>query len=157
MLHYQRSAPLSEKCSTIREVLHYQRSAPLSEKCSTIREVLHYQRSAPLSEKCSAIREVLRYQRSAPLSEKCSTIREVLHYQRSAPLSRITAEEREKQFNTDFYADGGVLFCRFCEHSVDFTRVDTVKDHLKINKHAAKKEARKAKNSLPTLLQPAGK
>ena len=40
-----------------------------------------------------------------------------------------------------------MLFCRFCEHSVDFTRVDTVKDHLKSKKHAAKKEARKAKNS----------
>ena len=66
---------------------------------------------------------------------------------RSAPLSRVTAAERAKQFKTDFYADGGVLFCRFCEHSVDFTRVDTVKDHLKSKKHAAKKEARKAKNS----------
>ena len=66
---------------------------------------------------------------------------------RSAPLSRITAAERAKQFKTDFYADGGVLFCRFCEHSVDFTRVDTVKDHLKSKKHAAKKEVLKAKNS----------
>ena len=154
MPRYQRCAPLSEKCPAIREVPHYQRSAPLSEKCYAIREVLRYQRSAPLSEKCPAIREVcpairevLRYQRSAPISEKCSAIREMLRYQRSAPLSSVTAEEREKQFKTDFYADGGVLFCPFCEHSVNFTCVDTVKDHLKINKHAAKKESRKAKSS----------
>ena len=66
---------------------------------------------------------------------------------RSTPLSHVTAEERAKQFETDFYADGGVLFCRFCEHSVDFTRVDTVKDHLMSKKHAAKKEVRKAKSS----------
>ena len=63
---------------------------------------------------------------------------------RSAPLSRVTAEEREKHFKTDFYVDGGVLFCK---HSVDFTRIDTVKDHLNSKKHAAKKEAWKAKNS----------
>ena len=50
---------------------------------------------------------------------------------RSAPLTRVTAEERARQFKDDLYADGGVLFCRFCEHSIDFTRVDTVKDHLK--------------------------
>ena len=51
---------------------------------------------------------------------------------RSTPLTRLTAEERAKQFPEDLYADGGVLFCHFCEHSVDFTCVDTVvaNDHL---------------------------
>ena len=63
---------------------------------------------------------------------------------RSAPLSRLTAQERAKQFSSNFYADGGVLFCRFFNHSVDFTRLDTVKDHLKSKKHTTKKEARKA-------------
>ena len=62
---------------------------------------------------------------------------------RSVPLMRVTAEERAKQFHSDLYADGGVLFCRFCEHSIDFTRVDTVKDHLKSKKHTGKKQARK--------------
>ena len=66
---------------------------------------------------------------------------------RSAPLLHVTAEELAKQFKTDFDADGGVLLCRFCEHSVDFTRVDTVKDHLMSKKHAAKKEVWKAKSS----------
>ena len=66
---------------------------------------------------------------------------------RCAPLTRVTAEERARQFKDDLYADGGVLFCRFCEHSIDFTRVDTVKDHLKSKKHSAKREARKTKSS----------
>ena len=66
---------------------------------------------------------------------------------RSAPLYRVSAEELAKEFKTDCYADEWVIFCRCCEHSIDFTRVDTVKDHLKSKKHAAKKEARKAKTS----------
>ena len=66
---------------------------------------------------------------------------------RSAPLTHVTAEERAKQFKDHLYADGGVLFCRFCEHSVDFKRVDTVKDHIKSKKHAAKKLAKEARSS----------
>ena len=66
---------------------------------------------------------------------------------RSAPISRLTAGERAKQFSDDFYADAGVLFCRFCEHSVDFVRVDTLKDHLKSKEHAARKEIKKQKQS----------
>ena len=61
---------------------------------------------------------------------------------RSVLISRATAEERARQFESNLYSNGGVLFCRFCEHSVDFTLVDTVKDHLKSKKHAAKKEAK---------------
>ena len=61
----------------------------------------------------------------------------------SAPLSSLVAQERAKQFSSDIYADGGALFCRFCGHSVDFTRFDTVKDHLKNKRNTTKKEARK--------------
>ena len=39
-----------------------------------------------------------------------------------------------------------MLFCCFCEHSVDFTCDDTVKVYLLSKKHAAKKKARKAKS-----------
>ena len=63
---------------------------------------------------------------------------------RNAPLSRLTAQERAKQFSSDFYADGGVLFCCFCDHIVDFTWLDRVKDHLKSKMHTTRKEARKA-------------
>ena len=54
-----------------------------------------------------------------------STMPAAKETKRSAPLSRITAKEREKQFKTEFYTDVGVLFCQFCDHSVDFTHVDT--------------------------------
>ena len=54
-----------------------------------------------------------------------STVSAAKEAKRSASLSRVTAKEREKQFKTEFNADGGVLCCRFCEHSVDFTPVDT--------------------------------
>ena len=39
-----------------------------------------------------------------------------------ANAPRVTAEERAKQFSEDLYADGGVLFCKFCDHSVESTR-----------------------------------
>ena len=56
-----------------------------------------------------------------------STMSAAKKAKRSAPLSRVTAKEREKQFKTEFNADEaeGVLFCRFCEHSVNFTHADT--------------------------------
>ena len=63
---------------------------------------------------------------------------------RSAPISRLRAEERAKQFSVDLYGDDGVLFCRFCEHSIDFTRVDTVKDHIKSKKHTAAKRQKQS-------------
>ena len=36
----------------------------------------------------------------------------------------------------------GSFFCRFCEHSVDFTHMDTVKDHLKSKKHCSRPKRR---------------
>ena len=53
---------------------------------------------------------------------------------RSAPAARVSAEERAKQFKEDLYSDSGVLFCTYCEHSIDFVRLDTIKDHLKSKK-----------------------
>lgn len=54
---------------------------------------------------------------------------------RKRPLTNVTAAERAKQFPRDLYADNDILFCRFCVHSLDFTRLDTVKDHMKSKKH----------------------
>ena len=51
----------------------------------------------------------------------------------------VSAEERAKQF---IYADGEVLFCKYCQHSIDYIRVDTIKDHLKAQKHISRKEAK---------------
>ena len=66
---------------------------------------------------------------------------------RSAPISRVSAEERAKPFKDDICTDGGVLFCKYCAHSVDYTRVDTIKDHLKSKKHCAKKCSQQSKET----------
>ena len=48
------------------------------------------------------------------------------------------------------YSDGGVLFCQFCAHSVDYTRIDTIKDHVKSKKHLANKEAKRQRDAAGT-------
>ncbi len=35
----------------------------------------------------------------------------------------------------DFYASGDVLFCKFCQHAVDWKHVDVCKDHLQSKAH----------------------
>ena len=64
---------------------------------------------------------------------------------RITAIGRVNAQERARQYKEDMYADDGVLFCKFCEHSVDFVRVDTIKDHLKSKKHRVRKAAKASK------------
>ena len=64
----------------------------------------------------------------------------------------VSAEERAKRFKEDLYPDGGVPFCRFCEHSVDFVRVDTIKDHLKSISMCPIKKVRQVKKEHPVEL-----
>ena len=64
---------------------------------------------------------------------------------RITAIGRVNAQERARQYKEDMYADDGVLFCKFCEHSVDFVRVDTIKDHLKSKKHRVRKRLKLAK------------
>ena len=59
---------------------------------------------------------------------------------RTAPMYRVSAEERAKQFKGDLNADGGVLFCKYCQHSIDYVHVDTIK--VKAQKHISRKEAK---------------
>ena len=47
----------------------------------------------------------------------------------STPLSKVTAEARASQFAEDFHSDSGILFSFFCDHCVDYTTVNTIKDH----------------------------
>ena len=49
---------------------------------------------------------------------------------RGPPVFQVSVEEHAKQFMEDLFVDSGVLFCRPCEHSTDFSRVDSVKDCL---------------------------
>ena len=71
---------------------------------------------------------------------------------RSAPASRVSAEERAKQFK-DLYADGGVLFCSYCDHSVDYVHIDTIKNHLKSKKHCQRKASKQSKAATSGPLQ----
>ena len=61
---------------------------------------------------------------------------------RSTAVSRVNAQERARQFKD---ADNGVLFCKFCQHSIDFVRVNTIKDHLISKKHCVRKAAKASK------------
>ena len=50
------------------------------------------------------------------------------------PLAKqgvITAIARDAQYKSEYYADNGLLCCRSCNSTVDHTRLDTVKKHLK--------------------------
>ena len=69
----------------------------------------------------------------------------------SVPAKKVSAEGRAEQFD-DLYSDGGVLFCRYCCHSVDFVRVDTIKDHLKSKKHLEKKGGQSSKGARQVCL-----
>ena len=45
-------------------------------------------------------------------------------------VSKICTKARVGQFPDDFYAEDDMLFCKFCLHSIDIFRVDTIKDHI---------------------------
>ena len=76
---------------------------------------------------------------------------------RSTPVSRVSAIERAKQFKDELYADGDVLFCKYCQHSVDFVRIDTIKDHLKSKKHCTRKEAKTSESGTSAKQASSGK
>ena len=69
----------------------------------------------------------------------------------SAPVARVSAEDRAKQFKEDLYADGKVLFCKYCQHSIDYIRVDTIKDHLKSKKHTSNKETKRKESPVQAV------
>lgn len=54
--------------------------------------------------------------------------------------SSISAVDRAKEFNEDTYENGGVLFCKFCQHSIEQVRVHTIKMHIKSAKHEENKK-----------------
>jgi hypothetical protein len=39
----------------------------------------------------------------------------------------------------EFRIDNGILFCNFCDHSIDWKRKSTVDDHLNSKMHKTKK------------------
>ena len=44
----------------------------------------------------------------------------------SKAISHISAKMRVKQFPGDLYESGGVLFCKYNQHSIDIYNVDTI-------------------------------
>lgn len=61
---------------------------------------------------------------------------------RLALVSVVSARSRasQLQFRDEFYDSDGLLFCKYCSHSIDFARIDTVEDHQRSKKHIAHKE-----------------
>ncbi len=55
--------------------------------------------------------------------------------------AKITALDRAKEFGNDFYEDGGIMFCKSCQHSVDYLRRQTALEHLKSTRHKNRKQS----------------
>ncbi len=49
--------------------------------------------------------------------------------------ARRLPQNRAEQFRNDFHALGDLRFCKFCQHTVSWKRVDTCKDHLQSKAH----------------------
>ena len=54
--------------------------------------------------------------------------------------SSISAVHRGKEFKEDKYENGGVLFCKFYQHSIEHVRVQTIKMLIKSAKHEENKK-----------------
>ena len=61
---------------------------------------------------------------------------------RNSLVHKLTAKERARKSSDDMYEDGGILFGKYCEHSVDYVYVDTINDHLKSEKYCSRKETK---------------
>ena len=66
---------------------------------------------------------------------------------RAAPVAKIMANERVKQFPMELYEDSGIPSCHFCDHSLDFIRLDTIKDHFKSKKNKMRMDLKEAESS----------
>jgi len=53
---------------------------------------------------------------------------------------KVTVFTRQKEHPNDFRVDNGVLFCIFCDHSVEWNRKSTIDNHCKSKAHLANKK-----------------
>lgn len=74
---------------------------------------------------------------------------------RKRPPTNVTAIDRVRQFPQELYADNNILFCKVCVHSIDFTRLDTVRDHFKSKKHLTRRHAAESRKQAQAA-QPSG-
>ncbi|CAG8768253.1 652_t:CDS:1, partial [Gigaspora rosea] len=59
--------------------------------------------------------------------------------------SKVKVYTRVQDNPDDFRVDDGILFCNFCDHSIDWTQKSTVDDHLNSKVHKANKTSHKNK------------
>ena len=57
--------------------------------------------------------------------------------------SALTPKFRAEQYPNDYYHSGNQLFCRVCQHSIDWKRKDTCDDHLKSKNHIKNHDKRR--------------
>lgn len=58
----------------------------------------------------------------------------------------VNAKFRADQYPNDFYESGQQLFCKFCQHTIDWTLKNICDDHLKSKAHMRNKEKLHTKN-----------
>jgi len=63
----------------------------------------------------------------------------------SKKLKLISVHDCAHEFKDDMYTDGHVLFCKYCQDSVDHVCVHTIKLHLTFAKHAGLRGYKSAK------------
>ena len=62
----------------------------------------------------------------------------------------LTAKDRAREYPTILYEDGGLLFCRPCNITINHVRSSTIKDHFACNKHITKKREYDQRNEPET-------
>lgn len=69
--------------------------------------------------------------------------------------SALSPKYRAEQYPNDYYVSGEMLFCKFCQHTVDWKRKNTCDDHLLSKAHMKNKERNRATNvcKANTLMQ----
>uniref|UniRef100_A0A3P8SCX6 U1-type domain-containing protein n=1 Tax=Amphiprion percula TaxID=161767 RepID=A0A3P8SCX6_AMPPE len=67
--------------------------------------------------------------------------------------STLSPQYRAEQFPNDFCVSGEQLFCRFCQHSIDWKRENTCSDHIMSKSHVRNKEKFNNNASKTTSLQ----
>uniref|UniRef100_A0A8D0AZY6 CGG triplet repeat-binding protein 1 n=1 Tax=Sander lucioperca TaxID=283035 RepID=A0A8D0AZY6_SANLU len=67
--------------------------------------------------------------------------------------SQLTAKYRAEQYPNDYYESGQQLFCKFCQHTIDWTRKDICNDHLKSKVHLKNKAKSTAGKSLQVTIE----
>ena len=65
---------------------------------------------------------------------------------RRGPKAKVTINTRVEENPDEFRIDNGLLFCNFCNHSIDWVRKSTVDDHLNSITHKIKKICMKMDN-----------